>query len=605
MNHLASLAELKAKFPELTPLIDKNVFKPRPHAPGEVENFEKVQRELGDEDFRRLGYEVRTMYIANGHELTDGQWQMIDRDQKNAYINFSLNRDITPYQLKQLQTSEPALYKRYLLIKKRGLENKIKSGEFSKKGVTAHESLVLPDLLNNVSEVTKDAIIKGLVTNIKDILAGRVSPKTDINSIYKLFKQQLLADPKMRDDEMVTSITSILAGGKVFEWRDVPDKVKEGIYAIAKDIYDTEEQKMAPLIQQKLKSNPDLLIQGLITVPTPFQVDFFNRNEKQLMADTKFNQTLTQNILGHLSYGNELPPWLKEFWNSRKNFYLKDDKFSEALKFELQTAIFGYSDSNRSSSPSRKVFPSFNELTPESQEIYKKYIDEIWNSPTTATIVNDNVYDQIIKKSLNLKDIDTWPVSEEFKKYVKSHPKQIQDNFTFRVLDSPPEHMRPDVAEIVNANKDHVFKQFREQIESNLIRNIVDENKSFKWDADRIRYWVDNFWDILQRHPGMEQKLLDKVIEEYGFGSMANGFYTEYGIPLEFYKKYEKQILGNQDARGGLVKKIISALIWRVNKNESDEDAIKTQLSPIEQDYYANHRNEFPPEVISVQNRGK
>jgi len=136
------------------------------------------------------------------------------------------------------------------------------------------------------------------------------------------------------------------------------------------------------------------------------------------------------------------------------------------------------------------------------------------------------------------------------------------------------------------------------------LRNIVEQNKSFKWDADRIRYWLQNFWDILNRHPGMEEKLLNKVIEEYGFGSMATGFYTEYGIPLEFYKKYEKQILGNKDAREGLIKKIISALVWRINKHESDEDAIASTLSPIERDYLFNHKKDFPSKLISPENRG-
>lgn len=596
MNNLPSLASLKQKFPELAPLIDKGIFKVRPHAPGEVENFRKVQHELDDESFKHLGYEIRTMYIANGHQLTDGQWAMIDKNQKNAYISFSQNRDITAHQYQDIQQDQ-SLLKRYITMKKRGLEAKIKSGEFIRVGATPHEAVVLPELLTSVSQSSKDIIVKGLISNIKDVLSGKITPKTDIFGIYELFKGQLLSDPDIKRDDVVRSVAEILAGAKSASWNQVPANVKEGVYKVAKDIYSSNSAEMKPIIDAKIKDDPNLLLHGLISVPTDFQVQFFIEHEKELLSDVKWKDTLDQSILGHLVFGTQLPKWLKVFWNSHKEVYSKDRKFYEKLRYDLQNSIFGKLD---------RKFPSHAELPTETLEIYDALIDDIWDDPKTMDLVKNTFYEMIILKKADINNMENWPVSDEFKKYFKEHEKTLKEWITFRLVDTPPEHISPELTKLLQQYKDAVLtnQNYRNEIEKRLISDIISNEAQYSWSGDRITYWLENFWDILKRYPGMEESLVNRVKKEFGADRSANAFYTEYGIPYSFYQKYENQILSDPEAYRGLKQKVIDALVWRHNKNATTEQAVESDLSNIEKDFYLKHKKEFPENIVSVNLRG-
>lgn len=597
MNNMPSLEALKQKFPELGNMISKGVFKIRPHAPGEVENFRKIQSRLDDEAFKHLGYEIRTMYIANGHQLTDGQWSMIDKNQKNAYVNFSMNRDVTPSQYEEIKQDQ-SLLKRYSTIKKRGLEAKIKSGEFIRDGASPHEAVVLPELLSSVNETTRQSIIKGLIESLLSVISGKIIPKNDLFGIYTMFKGQLLSSPAMKGDSMIQSVADILAGSKNNDWRTVQPNVKEGVIKIANDIYTANSTEMKPIIDAKIKSNPAILLQGLVSVPTPFQIQFFNEHEKELLSSKDFRQSFDTSILGHLVYGTQLPDWLKDFWNSHKKSYSSNKPFSEKIKYDLQHTIFGR--------PGEK-FPPYGSLPVETKEVYDANINEIRNDPKTLDLVKTTMYDMVMNKKAEPSTIKDWSVSDDFKKYYTEHKNELESWLVFKLIDTPPEHVRPELVKLIDQHKNAVLTNpvYGKGIEEHLVKDVVtDEGVMFSWSGERIKYWLEHFWDIMAKHPGSEKALVGRIKKEFGTDRSANAFYTEYGIPHSFYTKHEQEILSDPEAYRGLKQKIIDTLVWRPNKEMNTQQAVDNDLSPIEKDFYLKHKAEFPETIVSVNNRG-
>ena len=82
------------------------------------------------------------------------------------------------------------LLKRYIAIKKRGLERKLTSGTFTTQGFTKHEALILPNLMDSLNDQQKITISTALVKTLRDIFTGRKTPGQDISTIYNLFKDK-------------------------------------------------------------------------------------------------------------------------------------------------------------------------------------------------------------------------------------------------------------------------------------------------------------------------------------------------------------------------------------------------------------------------------
>lgn len=581
-----SLEELKQLFPEMAPAIDQGVFKSKPFGKTEREDYQKIQNKLEDNSFKALNYEVRSMYIANGHRLTDGQWNMIDRNQKNDYINLSIHRDITDYQFEDVK-NDPALYKRYVLIKRRGLENKIKTGAFLRDGASKHEAAILPQIMSGADEKAKVTIIQGLIGNMKNILTGKIEPKNDISGTYELFKGQLLADPTLQQDEVIKSIAFILAGGKSQSWERIRPEVKRGVYKVAEDIYNANSAKMKSFIDEMVKSDPSLLLKGLTTEPTPFQVQYFLENEQALLSHADFKKNLWQSLESHLVYGTILPRWLREYWdNNRKEKFFKDDEFMKKIRYDFQHLIFG---------KMAERFPKYPQLPQETKELYDMFIKDLREDKQTLMVVEATMYDLVMYKTANVDNVTAWPVSDDFKKYFKEHEAELKEWLAYKLIDTPPEHVRPELINLVNKYKEKVYADptYKNEIEKRLTGDIIfNAGIVFHWSGERLSYWTEHFWDILKRFPKAEETLVQRMKKEFGTDRSANAFYSEYGIPFDFYQKHKAEILSDPEAYRGLKQKIIDALRWRSDKNATRDQSAQVDLSPIEKDFYNEHKND-------------
>ena len=621
MHHVPSLETIIQLFPFLKAPYDAGVFKKRPHEPEEVENYRKVESPVNDQTFLNFSPAVKDMYIANQHPLTDKQWMMLSKAQKAEAVNFSSNKDISDFQYEDIK-KDNALIRRYIFIKKRGLENKINTGQFLRDGLTKHESAVLPDLMSSLTDVQKTTISKGLVKGMMEILTGQVKPKQDISGIYNLFKGQLLADPSMQTTETLSSIADILGGGKTASWKDLPSAVKKSVYGVAMDLFNANPTKMQNLIDDKIQRNISVLLQGLVDVPTEFQIKYFDKHKEELLQDKSFSDGLTASIEGHLVYGTEMTPWLKKYWQAYKKLYFADGEFMEKMKNDLQASLYSKDGSK---------YPDYKNMPVESKELFDILIDNIRKDPETMRIVEDTVYEMVLKNGKSMENINDWKtdsaggtgVNEEFVKYYLEHAEQLKDWMTYKVIDTPPESIPPSLAPTIQARKDNVLENpvYKEKLEERLISDFVTKADTvFKWSGDRIKYWLKNFWDILSKHPeqvkiengkevkipSLEKQLVNRVILEYGKDRTANPLYTGYGIPIEFYHKHEKEILSDPEAYRGLKQLIIEDLIWRNDPKATTEQVINSpEISAIQRDFYYKHKKEFPEEVVSVKNQGK
>jgi hypothetical protein len=598
MNYVDSLQAVVNIFPFLRAPFTAGVFKKRPIMAGETENYKLVQNPVSDQQFFNFTPEVKNMYISNQHILTDRQWTYLSRDQKNDYINFCLNKDLSDFQYDDTK-KDLALVKRYISIKKRGLHDKIDTGQFLRDGITKHEAAVLPNLMSSLNDSQKDTISKGLVKGMKDILSGREVPKQDISGIYNLFKGQLLADPAMQSDEILNSIADILGGGKTNTWKTLPAKVKESVYGVAMDLFNANPQKMKNIVDEKIKQNLGVLLEGLLDVPTDFQVKYFNIHEKELLSDLKFFGPLTQSLEGNLIYGTDMSGWLKSFWETHKKEFFTSRVFMDTIRRDLQAGLYG-KDSDK--------HPDAKNMSADSRELLNLVIDDIRKDPSTMDIVESTVYNSVLNKGADMDHINTWEAGEEFKRYYSEHAKQLKVWITFKIIDEPPSDIPPLLTKTISEYKEIVLSnpEFRNKIEDRLVTDLIIKNEKVPdFSGDRVEYWLTNFWDILNKTPGLEQKLVDRTKTEFGVNNTANAWYSSYGIPYEFYKKYEKEILSDPDAYRGLKTQISELLIWRNDQDASTVDVVNDgkTLSQIEKDFYLSHKKDFPEKEVTVNNR--
>lgn len=586
-------------FPELKDAVEKDVFKNVPIQTNERTLLEKIQEEVDNREFQSFDYITKTAYISYGHKLSDEQWNMVDNDQKNAYINASTDRDLTQYQFDQIKSNNQ-LIKRYLAIKKRTVISKIERGVFTREAFTPHESLVLGDILKTADPKIKEAITRGLIDNIKKALTGSAIPQLDISGMYNLVKPYLLKNPSIMDEQFLLSVAKLLAGEKSTSWRSVKPEVLQSIYAIAKDIYDVSPQKMDEVINDIIRKDSNVLLQGLLSQPTHFQSRYFDKNKDTLMANKDFSSKLDGAIESHLVYGTLMPVWLKSYWNDNKNAYLKDTDFVKKIKYNLTSALYG--KISESSGFNIDTAPE------ESKEIYNMFITDIRSdTKQIMEIVRTTLYDMVMSKDNDVNDVKNWTITRDFKDFFTKHEKEIKSWLTYKLIDTPPEHVKPALAKLIGQYKDLVLSDpnYQTEIENKLVTDIVSNSGvAFRWSGDRIAYWMEHFWDIINKHPGVEKALVERIKKEYGTDRSANAFYTEYGIPLDFYKRYENDILSDPEAKRGLKQKVVDQLQWRTPKEKTTEDAVKTELSPIERDFYNTHRNEFPESLISSDKKG-
>jgi len=608
MHSVDTLEDVIRLFPFLKKAYDSGVFKKRPHEPEEVENYRKVESPVNDQQFYNFPPGVKDMYIANQHLLTDKQWMMLSDSQKGEYVNFCVDRDLSDFQYEDVKKIS-ALIKRYLYIKKRALHQKISSAQFLRVGLTKHESSVLPGLMSSLNDVEKAKLSKGLVGGMKDILTGNVQPKQDISGIYNLFKGQLLSDPVMQTPETLRSIADILAGGKTAAWKSLSTEIKKSVYGVAMDLFNANPQKLQSLIDAGIQKNLHVLLQGLVDVPTEFQVKYFNDHEKKSLKDKEFSDGLTTSLEGNLIYGTGMQGWLKDFWNSHKKMYYAHKDFMDKMKSDFQVSLY----SNNSSK-----YPDSKNMPPESKELFGLLINDIRKDPKTLEIVQETVYDMVLQKSKDMENINDWKttgdggngVSEEFKRYYVEHADQLKSWMTYKVIDTPPESIPPSLAKTIDKYKSSVLADpfYKQKIEEKLISDFITKADTvFRWSGDRIKYWLVNFQNILDNHPGLEKQLVDRMIIECGKDRTANPLYTGYGIPIEFYHKHERTILSDPEAYRGIKQMIIEDLIWRNNEKDTVEKVINDpkEISAIQKDFYYKHQDEFPEAVVSVENRGR
>jgi hypothetical protein len=614
MNFVESIDEILRLFPYLRKPFAEGKIAKRPLAPNERENYRKVEDTVSDPVFLNFSPELKDMYIANQHDLTDRQWTYLSRDQKNDYINFRTTKDLTDYQYNETK-KDAGLIKRYIVIKKRSLQNKIVTAQFLRVGLTRHESAVLPDLMSSLSDEHKARLSKGLVNGMKDILTGRVQPQQDISVIYNLFKGQLLSDPAMQTNDTLMSIADILGGGKTAAWKNLDSEVKKSVYGVAMDLYNANPAKLQSLIDDSIHSNLNMLLQGLIDVPTDFQVKYFNDHEKELLKDKTFIDPLTQNLEGHLVYGTDLKDWLKTFWAGHKASFFKNENFMKKMKADFQSILYGKESSK---------YPDAKNTPAESKELLNLLINDIRSDPTTLEVVEQTVYDMVMFKQKDMDNVNEWEVSEEFKRYYSEHAEKLKTWMTFKIIDTPPENIPPALAKTIEKYKGVVLsnKEYRQAIEDRLISDFITKaDTAFRWAGERINYWLTNFQNILDRHPGMEDLLVQRIKTEYGKDRSANPWYTSYGVPFEFYKKHEADILSDPEAYRGLKTLVQDNLIWRNDKNaptakvvdETISGATEPTLSQIERDFYYTHKKDkdedgksiFDETKVSPANRGK
>jgi hypothetical protein len=613
MNYVESINEILLLFPYLKKPFNEGKITKRPLAQDEKSNYIKVERVVDDQEFLNFSPILKDMYIANQHDLTDRQWTYLSRDQKNDYINFRMTRDLTDYQYNETK-KDAGLIKRYIIIKQRSLRNKISTAQFLQVGLTKHESVVLPDLMGSLNNEQKSVISKGLVDGMKDILTGKVKPQQDISIIYNLFKGQLLSDPAMQTHDTLASIADILGGGKTSLWKGLNSDIKKSVYGVAMDLYRANPDKLQSLIDDSIHSNLSMLLQGLTDVPTEFQIKYFNDHEKELFKDKTFLDGLTQSLEGHLVYGTDFTGWLKTFWSDNKEMFFKSSVFMEKMKAEFQTSLYG----KESGKPL-----DVDKMPVESQEIYNKIINDIRQDPTTMQIVEQTVHDMVFKQK-DMDNINDWEVSEEFKRYYAEHSEYLKTWMTFKIIDTPPEAIPPALSKTIEKYKGLVLgnEKYKQSIEDRLISDFITKvDTSFRWSGERINYWLTNFWDILDRHTGLEKQMLERIKSEYGKDRSANPWYTSYGLPFEFYKKHEVEILADPEAYRGLKTLVQDNLIWRNDQmaptakvvDETISDIPEPTLSQIERDFYYAHRKDkdddgkpiFSEEKVSVANRGK
>lgn len=598
MNQVSSINDILRLFPFLQAPAQQGIFKHREITPAEQENYIRTQNATDDNTFIQFSPAAKEMYIANQHKLSNRMWDSLSPDLKNEYVNVSLLHDLTDHQYEDVK-KDPQLNKRYQVIKKRSLEGKIVSGRFDREGITKHEAAILPSLLAGMDENAKRQVTISLVNKMKAYLSGREVPQTDISGIYNLFKGQLLADPSMQTQELLQSVAEILGGSKTAQWKNLPPAVKESVYSVAMDLYNANPQKMQPIIDQSIRQNRGVLLQGLLDVPTEFQVKYFNEHRDELLNTAEFRDGLNQALMSHLVYGNILTGWLKNYWNAEKRNYLQNSEWMERLKETFQHMIYA-KDGNK--------YPEYAQMPSDTKEIYNMLIEKVKNDPTTYPIAAQSVFDLVMNQHLDMNNVSEWPISKEFKRFYAQHKVPLAREVTYKIIDNPPENIPPQLAAVVEEFKDSVLADpaYRNKVENRLLADFVNETASaFKWSGVRIDYWLQHFWDILKRHPGAEEAMLKRVIKEYGKDRTANAWYTAYGLPFSFYQKHEKEILADPEAYKGLKQLVIDNLIWRNNPKASTAQAVKDDLSEIERDFYTKHKREFPEEVVSTNNRGR
>lgn len=572
-------------FPELKEAISKGVFKVVPLQPKEEEIHNVIKLNVNDETFKAFDYVTKTAYIGYGWLLTDKQWNMIDNEQRNAYINTSRTRDITPYQFEQVKLNNQ-LFKRYLALKKDAVINKIKSGKFTSDTFTPHESIVLGDIMKTSDPKVKSAITTGLVDTIRKLLLSGEVPKMDISSMYELVKTEFLNNPNVRDGIFLSTIAKLLAGGKTSQWKGTAPEILRSIYKIAKDIYDANPQMMDVAINDMIKKDPNVLLQGLLSEPTHFQAQYFEKNKKSLLSNGDFSDKLDTSIESNLIYGTDMNPWLKSYWNNTKKEYLGNPEFVKKLKYDLTNVLYG--------KPSTNFTYNIEDVSDESKEIYNLFIKAIRSDINTIKeIVSTTAYDIMIGGG-NVDEVEKWKTSKDFKKFFLEHEDDIKTWLSYKMIDTPPDNMRPDMAKLIHEYSEKAFSnpEYQKKIEDRLIRDIVMEESVFRWSGARIDYWMKNFWQIIEKNPGLEEKLVKKVIYEYGKDNMANGIYLEWCIPLEFYKKHENEIIRNPDAFRGIKNRVIETMRWRNPKELTIEQVLNSPASsPVERDFYLTHKN--------------
>jgi hypothetical protein len=572
-------------FPELKNAIEKGVFKIIPIQANEKQYLDKIQNVVNDDVFKSFDYITKTAYIGFGWNLTNKQWDMIDGEQKNAYINSCSNKDLTPYQFEQIKHNAQLL-KRYLAIKKRAVIQKIESGTFTSNAFTSHESIVLGDIMKTADPKIKSAITKGLTETIKKILAGGHTPTIDISGMYNLVKSEFLNNESIKDEAFLLSVAKLLAGEKSFQWKNVSPEILRSIYKISKDIYDTNPQKMDAVINNLIKKDPNILLQGLLSEPTHFQIQYFEKNKEELLSRKDFNDKLIGSIESNLVYGTEMTPWLKSYWNNNKKSYLSDEEFVKKLKYDLTTSLYG----KTSGGHGLKI----ENASEESKEIYNLFIKDIQSDTNQIMeIVQKVIQDSVITGGANIYDVNNWDVSSDFKKFFAKHEPEIKTWLTYKLIDVPPDNIRPDLVKLIEEYKNITLTNptYQKKIEDRLIHDIVDdENTDFRWSGTRIDYWIENFWAIINKNPGLEEKILKRVIYEYGKNNAANPLYVEYCIPFEFYKKHKDKIVSNADAFRGLKNRIIDVLRWRNPKELTTAQVLKSsESSNVERDFYSTY----------------
>jgi hypothetical protein len=143
-----------------------------------------------------------------------------------------------------------------------------------------------------------------------------------------------------------------------------------------------------------------------------------------------------------------------------------------------------------------------------------------------------------------------------------------------------------------------------QNIEEKAIEALVYYNGySISWSGPEIQYWNKNFNEILKKHPNIEKDLVKRIIWEFGADRNANPLYSVYCIPLPFFQKHEKEILGNPHAARGIITLITDTLVWRQESKEPTEQAAERDLAPIELYVFKKYRSHFPEEKVSPANR--
>jgi len=204
-------------------------------------------------------------------------------------------------------------------------------------------------------------------------------------------------------------------------------------------------------------------------------------------------------------------------------------------------------------------------------------------------------------KSIN--DLNSWDVSNDFKNFYGENEEELKTWLTSTLINKEPQSLREDLSDLIQKYKERVYVNptYRESIEKKLIFDIVDDDDAtYRWTGERFVYWMNDFWNIIQRHPGSEERMLTRVIKEYTTTGAANGLYTEYAVPFSFYEKHKNKILETPKARANLRQKIIDTMIWRED-NLPLPQSIDLNLSPIEKDYYNTHKEEFTENDLKKQ----